>query len=444
MLNKTRTLAAGLAIAASALSFTPAAQAEIRMPAEFEPQKALWVAWPSYTYVNGFSTTEPVLDIIDAAQAHTTVVVQVKNANNINSIKNQITNHGTPLTNVEFVAATRDDMWIRDMGPVFRYNGTKKEMVDFQFTGWGAYGLYEPYSQTEGNLDKLLAEKLDLDIHSSWLIHEGGNHEFNGQGTMMLTWAVEDQRNPEGQSELKHYIYGEDNSTNGTKRAIIEDEFKRIFNVEKIIWLEQGLVEDPFAFTSIPGPLPGTKAYTFGTGGHIDEYARFVGPNTIALAEITNEQVANDPTGIAALSQQRLEANYQVLQNATDQDGNPFTIVRMPHTDMSYEMTNRGDTMNSWLSEFLFDDTLDPLPNSVYIAAASSYMNFVIANGVVIVPQYYQPGDDLGVQQRDQQAISVLQSVFPNRSVVGVNPYAINLGGGGMHCITAHEPADLE
>ncbi|WP_339673490.1 agmatine deiminase family protein [Dasania marina] len=444
MLNKSRTLLAGLAIAAATLTFASTLHAEIRMPAEFEPQKALWVAWPTYTYVNGFSTTVPVLNIIAAAQAHTTVVVQVIKTNDISNIRTQIINRGIPLDNIEFMAAKRDDMWLRDMGPVFRYNGTKKEMVDFQFTGWGAYGLYEPYSQTEGNLDKLLAGKLGLDIQSSWLVHEGGNHEFNGQGTMMLTWAVEDQRNPEGQSELKHYIYGEDNSVNGTKRAIIEDEFKRVFNVKKFLWLEQGLVEDPFAFTSIPGPQPGTKAYTFGTGGHVDEYARFVGPNTIALAEITDEQVAHDTSGIAALSQQRLEANFQVLKKARDQDGNLFTIVRMPHTDMSYELTNRSDTMNVWLSEFLFDDTLDSLPNSVYIAAASSYMNFVIANGVIIVPQYYQAGGDLGVQQRDQQAISVLQSVFPNRSVVGVNPYAINLGGGGMHCITAHEPADLE
>jgi agmatine deiminase len=223
----------------------------------------------------------------------------------------------------------------------------------------------------------------------------------------------------------------------------MEAEYKRLFNVSNIIWLEEGLVEDPLAYQSIPGPKPGTRAYTWGTGGHIDEMARFVSPTTIVLAKVSNEQVDRDSTGIAAKTQARLEVNYEVLRKAKDQDGRSFKIVRMPHPNMDYEMSNRNDTMNEWLAEFRFDKTLDPMPENAYIAAASSYMNFVIANGVVLVPQYYEEGDDLSVRERDAQAIAVLGSVLPDRKVVGVNAYAVNLGGGGMHCITAHEPADL-
>jgi len=152
--------------------------------------------------------------------------------------------------------------------------------------------------------------------------------------------------------------------------------------------------------------------------------------------------VAADTTGIAVRTQARLEQNYEILGQAKDQDGNPFNVIRMPHTDMDYEITSRSDTMNEWLAEFRFDETLDSMPEKAYIAAASSYMNFVIANGVVLVPQYYKEGADSSVRDRDAQAVAVLEKLFPDRKIAGVNAYAVNLGGGGMHCITAHEPAD--
>jgi len=417
--------------------------ADIRTPAEFEPQKALWIAWPGYNYVQGFSTQKTVLDMIEAAEPYTRLVVQVKEKADIDIVKGQLAKRGTETKNIKFVTAKRDDGWIRDMGPVFRYNGNTKEMVDFRFTMWGTSGIYDSYSQLEGNLDRLLAKELQLDIEPSWLVSEGGNREFNGSGTLMMTWAVEKQRNPEIATSLLHYPNAKNNVDDGTQRKAMEEEYKRVFNVSNIIWLEEGLVEDPLAYQSIPGPEPGTRAYTWGTGGHIDEFARFVNPSTIVLAEVSAAQVAHDKTGIAALTQARLEHNYKVLKNAKDQDGKSFTIIRMPHTDMDYEMSSRSDTMNEWLAEFRFDETMDPMPEKAYIAAASSYMNFVIANGVVLVPQYYRDGGDQAVRERDAKAVAVLQSVFPDRKIAGVDAYAVNLGGGGMHCITAHEPADL-
>jgi len=418
------------------------AHAAIQTPAEFDQQKALWVSWPYYDYVQGFSTRKTVLDMIDAAQPYTKLVVQLRDEADVETAKEAIQKRGTKLDNIEFVVASRDDGWIRDMGPAFRFNDGSKELVDFQFTMWGTSGLYDEYSQLEGNLDRLLAGKLGLRSETSWLVGEGGNREFNGKGTLMMTWAVDKQRNPERATSLKHYPTAQSNVDEGNQRKYIEDEYKRVFGVSNIIWLEKGLVEDPLAYESIPGPKPGTRAYTWGTGGHIDEMARFVTPTTILLAEVTDAQVAEDKTGIAKLTQARLEENYALLKAAKDQDGKPFTIIRMPHTDLDYEMSSRSDTMNEWLAEFRFDNDLAPMPEEAYIAAASSYMNFVIANGVVLVPQYYKKGEDESVRKRDAQAVAVLESVFPKRKVIGIDAYAVNLGGGGMHCITAHEPAD--
>jgi agmatine deiminase len=66
----------------------------------------------------------------------------------------------------------------------------------------------------------------------------------------------------------------------------------------------------------------------------------------------------------------------------------------------------------------------------------ASHVNFVIANGVVVVPVY-------GTATQDA-AIAALQGVFPNRRVLGVSSRALlacgTAGGGSFHCITQQEP----
>ena len=61
-----------------------------------------------------------------------------------------------------------------------------------------------------------------------------------------------------------------------------------------------------------------------------------------------------------------------------------------------------------------------------------SYLNFLIVNGGVIVPQYDDPNDALAIEQ--------IQAMFPDREIVGVNTTQILYGGGNIHCITQQEP----
>ncbi|XOQ49396.1 MAG: hypothetical protein ACFWUM_10895 [Eubacteriales bacterium] len=62
-----------------------------------------------------------------------------------------------------------------------------------------------------------------------------------------------------------------------------------------------------------------------------------------------------------------------------------------------------------------------------------SYMNFLIVNGGVIVPQYGDENDALALEQ--------IQEMFPEREVVGVLTREILLGGGNIHCITQQQPS---
>jgi len=62
-----------------------------------------------------------------------------------------------------------------------------------------------------------------------------------------------------------------------------------------------------------------------------------------------------------------------------------------------------------------------------------SYINFYVANGGVVMPAYGVPGD--------ARARSVVEKVFPGRTVVQVDIRKVAIGGGGIHCITQQQPA---
>jgi agmatine deiminase len=89
--------------------------------------------------------------------------------------------------------------------------------------------------------------------------------------------------------------------------------------------------------------------------------------------------------------------------------------------------------MDAWYRDFEVGDEIHWMP-------AVSYLNFVVTNGVVLVPAYWRPG--LPEREREKDAIvrDTLQGLFPDRRVVQIDPSEINRIGGGMHCITQQQP----
>jgi agmatine deiminase len=264
-----------------------------------------------------------------------------------------------------------------------------------------------------------VARELNLDVVRSALISEGGNREFNGKGTLMLTEAVIAQRNP------------------GWTKSEIEYELRRIFNIRKIIWLPEGVADDQLSFR---GKLPGDVFTVITTGGHIDEYARFTDPHTILLTEVTEEEKANDP--IAAISYENMEAAYQILKSETDQDGKPFKIIRVPYPEAIYETMDQDDEVFQFLKDLEYEDgtVIDP-QDSIKTIIAASYLNYIIANDVLIIPAYWKPGRSQVMKEKDESFKQIMQKVYPDKNIVQINPENINIGGGGMHCISQQMPA---
>lgn len=358
---------------------TPAAAA-YTFPGEFDRQQAIWLQWPSEIY-NGDRPVYPVtINIIKALDPYIRVNLMVRSQEEVNQIKNLLKNSGCTGHNLHYYIINHMSIWTRDVGPIFvKGPQNKLHVVDFGFNNYSRGGNPD-YIAVESQVDRLAAEQLNLPVIKANLISEGGAIESNGRGTIMVTESVVLRRNPQMSKEQ------------------IEKEYKRVLGVKKVIWLKKGLAEDDHITT-----------------GHINEIARFANPHTILLAQILPADRYTN--AISQESYRRMEENYQILRNATDQDGKPFRIIRIPMPPTLY-----GEA-----------DETGQIP-------VRSYLNYAVTNGAVLMQTYWQPGRSDILKTTESQVKDTLQQVFPGRRIIGINAENVNRWGGGIHCITQHMP----
>lgn len=155
------------------------------------------------------------------------------------------------------------------------------------------------------------------------------------------------------------------------------------------------LLSDYLAATHVVW-LDGGEVAGDDTDGHIDQLARFVSPTTIVCAMCEDSTDENhEPT----------EQNWNELKAARDQDGKPFDLVRLPTPPA-----------------MCFDGQRLP----------TSYCNFLIVNGAVLVPQF-------GHAKADSSALAILKEHFPDRDVKGLPSIELIWGLGSFHCLSQQE-----
>ena len=147
-----------------------------------------------------------------------------------------------------------------------------------------------------------------------------------------------------------------------------------------VLWLGDGLLNDH-------------------TDGHVDNLARFVAPGVVACPIAWGR---DDPNADV------YDETARALSGMTDAEGRSIRVLRIPSPGL------------------ILDEDERPIP--------ASHMNFLIADGAVIVPTY---GDDGAAQL----ACEALKSVFPDREIIPLPSLAILTGGGSFHCISQQEPA---
>lgn len=398
--------------------------ANFEFPAEFSKQKAVWLAWPTYTIKRNMPTYPIILKIIGELQAYVQVKIIISKEIEKRKIINLLNHHNIPATNVRFYVVPHDGIWMRDYGPVFLRSatGNSLKVVKFNFSMWGYEQTTSPNSLLCAGVSKAIARLMKVDILSTNIISEDGNRSFNGEGVMITNSAVELQRNP------------------GMTKQQLEQEYKRVFGIKKVIWVEQGAYDDPLTFAGkIIGPDGKKSAYAIGTGGHVDEFVRFVGPHTILLAEVSPDEAKHSP--IAKINYVRMQNTLKILQGATDLHGKHFKIVRIPFPANFYATMRPDDGAYEYLENLVYQDgSIFPKGKPIQVMAAASYVNFLISNGVIIAPKYWKPGLANSIKQQDKKAVRVLQSLFPDRKIITIDALPINYGGGGIHCITQQEP----
>ena len=353
-------------------------------PGEFDKQQAIWMEWPSATYNEGSRPVNPVtISIIKAIAPYERVNIISESVDEILQIKNLLKTNGYTGTNVHCYTINHLSIWARDVGPVFvKDNLGRLSVVDFGFNNYSRDGS-QYYINTESQVDRLTAQALGLPVISTSLISEGGAIESNGRGTMMVPESVALTRNPQ------------------MSKQQIENEYKRVLGVKKVIWLKNGLAEDDHI-----------------TSGHINEVARFASPNTILLAQVLpGDRYASWASEASYL---RLEENYNILKNSTDQDGKPFKIIRIPMPPTLYQEANAQG---------------GEIP-------VRSYLNYAVVNGAVIMQTYWNPSRSNTLKTTEEQVKATFRSVFPGRNIIGIDAENVNLWGGGIHCITQHMPAN--
>ncbi len=360
------------------LESTPRADG-YRMPGEFEPHKGCWMIWPERTdnwRLGAKPAQKAFVEVAEAIAKYEEVTMCVSQRQYM-AAKEMLS------SNIRVVEMSNDDSWMRDVGPTFVINNEGDVRgIDWRFNAWGGLldGLYFPWDKDD-QVAKKVCEIENKDFYSlESFILEGGSIHSDGDGTAIVTEAclLDESRNPDLSKEE------------------IENTLKEYLNVEKVLWLPNGIYLDE-------------------TNEHVDNIVHYCAPGVLALGWTNDENDPQYPYSKAA---------FDYLSNETDAKGRKLEIhkLHIPNEVLITQEESEG-----------VDAVDGTLPRLEGDRQAASYANFYIANGAVILPLF-------GDEKYDEMAKETLQKIFPDRDIVGIYAREIILGGGNIHCITQQQP----
>lgn len=380
-----------------------------RMPAEFEKQDYIWLGWQE----NEFLGSAPFFTTIVAAAKEICPFVPVTifygpqadmdSAQLSARVRIALLAAGIDSTRIRLFYNEKAFGAFQDPGPVFLINDVGKLAV-------ADFGFNHP-DQLSDIIPANVARHLNLPLITSPLISEGGAWQTNGQGTMLLVESVELDRNKR------------------ITKSAVEAEYRRILGIRNFIWLPSGLKEEEW------GKFSNGK-YGIGTSGHVDEFCRFADTHTVLLAAVPADDTLHNE--YSRESYHRMEANLAILKKSVAQDGKPFKIIRIPSgpvitQKLNYRALNEEE--QSWFENVVSD--------SVEFYLTTGYMNFVIANEVVVTSRYWKEGMPESYLRRDEEAKKTLEQAFPGRKIVQIDCMPLHHDGAGLHCYSRSQPANF-
>jgi agmatine deiminase len=397
-----------------------------RLSGEFEPTHAIWLG-----YDQGHK--EFTVSIVRALVGHVVIKLVIKDAQSKAAASELLASEGISLNGIQFLIEPTSLFFLRD-ALVFA-SGTKVGLKIVSFR-WEQYGLSGWCKRRFTNRPERIAEcigyvgeshndyasaksrQVAAPLFQSNLVLEGGAIEVNGRGLILANESLVLQRNP------------------NKSRTLLEAEYLKLPGILKVVWLAEGLAEDPHLRATIVGNYVG-----WGTGGHTDEFVRFADAKTVMLAWPNDADVAAHP--VARLNRSRMQRCFDVLSRTTDVDGKALKVVKVPmpkiiERPVFLSAAAKREWSQEWSADYFPDSEGRREGQRVIQVASASYMNFVIANGIVIVPSYVKHGTSSATEAR---VLKIFQYAFPNRQIKFVDAITANWYGGGPHCATLREPA---
>ena len=320
-----------------------------RLPPEWHPQDWLWIGfphdpaeWPSFLPRAQEQIAAFANAVSDSGQAVRLIVRDEASEARARELVSEA---------VTLERRRYGDIWLRDTGPLVVSDGARLAARRFGFNGWGGKYLMDG----DQEIGEALAKSAGLDVATADWILEGGALDTDGNGLVVTTeqCLLNPNRNP------------------GLSRAEIEARLARDLGFDRVLWLGDGLINDH-------------------TDGHVDNLARFVAPNVLALPRATG---VDDPNA----------AIYADAKGRAEAFGVSVREIPSP---------GRVET----------DGRIEP----------ASYMNFAVTSNLVVVPTYGTAHDDEGV--------AAIAALFPGRDVVGILADAVLAGGGSFHCASQQMP----
>lgn len=257
------------------------------MPAEWEPQEAIWLSWPHRRatwpkqfrpipyafakFVAAISQFEPVR--INAAAPLQARAKQLCAA------------AGAEMRRVRFYDHPTNDAWCRDHGPIFVRHARSGEVAvtDWKFNAWGE--KYHPFDADDA-IPGRIARRLRLKRFEGGMVLEGGSIDVNGEGLLLTSeqCLLNPNRNPT------------------LSRDQIEARLVQFLGIDRVLWLGEGIAGDD-------------------TDGHIDDMTRFFKADGFLTSVERNPRDVN---------YRALSDNHERLRSFRTASGAKFTIVELP------------------------------------------------------------------------------------------------------------------
>ncbi len=306
-----------------------------RMPAEWEPHEATWIAWPHNRddWPGRFAPIPWVYaEIVRKLARVERVRILIQDGAAEEAARRVLRKSGANLDAVEFFHAPTDRGWTRDYGPLFVSNRAGDvALTNWHFNAWAKYDDWRNDAAIPGTL----ARALKLRAWEPGLVLEGGSIDVNGKGLLLTTeeclLSPVQARNPQ------------------LDRRQIERALCDYLGARRIVWLRNGIAGDD-------------------THGHVDDLARFVNADTVAIA--------SEP--------ERNDANYEPHARRV-------CALLLGYHCVEVEAAHAAHC------------------SSKATGSNGIYANFYIANGLVLVPTFNDP--------RDRIALNTLARLFPGRVV---------------------------